>query len=111
MTDFDRTTERKAVEYAENRVSDPQHQIMIIDGFTAGRRSVKESLEVLARAVAQIEKRFADEDSGGLPHPSRGPSMAWAMYSDAKVAIAAVTKAGNWPLPSGEKGKGEENGT
>lgn len=46
------------------------------------------------RKLRQIKKRFDDEDKGGMPSPERGPGMAWAMWTDAAEALAALPEGG-----------------
>ena len=60
---------------------------------TEGVKHILESKErerIAIEALKQIKKRFDDEDTGGMPSPERGPGMAWAMMSDARVALAKL---------------------
>lgn len=100
MTDFDKTTKQASLAIKHEDLDewwDTKIRIeMYAKAFTAGRNSAKDSLEILARAFL-----------------SKSQCFCHALFNkpcDHCNVIAAVTKAGNWPLPSGEKGKGEENG-
>lgn len=82
MSDFEKNTERLAVEFSPNYNNDPRASSEHF-GFTMGRNSAKESLEILARAAEHLVK-------------------TWEPHLDAEIklaeAIAAVKRLGEWPL-------------
>lgn len=86
MTQFDQTTEKKAGEFAlgpEGSHDKSWTNEMLSKGFTEGRNSAKESLEILARAL--------DFHTGTCV-------TAEGQRTSAAHAIAQVKARGDWPL-------------
>lgn len=97
MTDFDKTTERKAEECPAVPWNTP-----MINGFKAGRSSAKESLEILAKAM---EEEVAEDCGCGFDEPmGEGYRGGTCRLHE---AIAAVKARGDWPLPEGGKERGD----
>lgn len=100
MSQFDETTEKKAEDYRNSYVL--RHDLHRI-GFTVGRNSAKESLEILARAVLHYERMFED---WAMSSGAQTLEQARDPESKATKAIAAVKARGDWPLPDAGKGGG-----
>lgn len=101
MSQFDQTTEKKAEEFTELAVRvnckyTPEAQkedygFGISHGFKNGRNSTKASMEILARAAAEIEEL----DSDPFNHHKDASKCAICKM---KEAIAQVKANGDWPL-------------
>lgn len=87
MTDFDKSTERKAEEYLDDTRKKYPNELFekhaLKYDFTAGRNSAKESLEILARDV-EISACNCDSRYEVTCHRCE--------------TIAAVKARGDWPL-------------
>ena len=97
MSDFEKTTERKAAEYGVEHNFQRQDKVR---AFKAGRNSAKESLEIACRALDQ-------SSSHSMYCIVEGRPTAKAGECDACDAIAAVKARGDWPAPEGGERKGE----
>lgn len=87
MSDFDKSTERKAEEFAKTySPTDPGSALRLSDAFNSGRNSAKESTEIFARAMEEAKGYYERE----------APGYA---YLTVKNAITAVKARGDWPLP------------
>jgi hypothetical protein len=100
MTDFDKTTEKLANEFANAaKASTATHKIRRYNAHFAGRNSAKESLEILARAIFTAHGYMGDFDCSKYCDPSVNFHEPECCISvDFKKAIAAVKARGDWCL-------------
>lgn len=101
MTQFDRTTEAKAMDLALNsfQVTDPERDCCC-RSYKKGRNSTRESLEILARAIESCDKHGRRLD---FPQTAeRRAAIVNTMNEEIYHAIAAVKARGDWPLSAGE---------
>lgn len=93
MSDFDVSTGRKAEAYALTDAPKGLACPTRLYGFTAGRNSAKESLEIACRALLAI----------GITH-LKTPGEKYEKFSGAKAreAIAKIREQNNWPIAERE---------
>lgn len=89
MSQFDETTKAKAKELyvLPEELAEPR-----AFGFTKGRDSAKPSLEILARALQEINTQPCDELFLNMK------SWVFSAKREADKAIAEVKTRGDWPL-------------
>lgn len=93
MSQFDKSTERKAEEHASANAPEGLVCPTRLYAFTEGRNSAKESLLILARALLRFNP-LTERDN-------------WD-YNERAKAIAAVKRLGDWPLAeAGEEAHGK----
>lgn len=108
MIQFDKSTEKKAEEYAETHsVFTKELHGNIVADWTAGRNSVKESVELLVRANSELIAAAiaVDESNDFFPDKRYTYADIQNIFKPVREAIIAVEVAndkvkanGDWPL-------------
>jgi hypothetical protein len=94
LSQFDETTERKA---SEHRHKTAEIELSPISCFKSGRNSAKDSLEILARAVDDMQAPLPLDENPKLTIGETLEIFSKRMMVGIK-AIAQVKERGDWPL-------------